>query len=60
MSEQPIPLSSRLVDTGWRLKDSLLLGVMGGGPGDDEELEETDGGPGDTVRRRSTPNGFKT
>lgn len=44
-----------LLETVCRLKESLLLGVMGGGPGEEVELEEDEGGPGDTERRRSPP-----
>lgn len=48
-------LCSVLLEPACRLKDSLLLGVMGGGPGEEvqEEVEEERGGPGDTDRRRS-------
>lgn len=49
-----------LLETACRLKDSLLLGVMGGGPGEEEELEEEEGGPGDTERRRSPPIWLRT
>lgn len=47
-----------LLEAVCRLKESLLLGVMGGGPG--EEVEEGGGGPGDTDRRRSPPSWFRT
>lgn len=46
-----------LLEPACRLKDNLLLGVMGGGPGEEVEeeveAEEEWGGPGDTERRRS-------
>lgn len=42
------------------LKESLVLGVMGGGPGEEEEFEEEEGGPGDTERRRSPPIWLRT
>lgn len=47
-------VSSLLLETACSaLKESLLLGVMGGGPGELVELVEEEGGPGDTERRRS-------
>lgn len=50
-----------LLEAVCRLKESLLLGVMGGGPGVEEEEEEEGGvGPGDTDRRRSPPSWFRT
>lgn len=57
-SESKIRLLS--LETVCRLKESLLLGVMGGGPGEEEELEEEEGGPGETERRRSPPNWLRT
>lgn len=33
---------------------------MGGGPGEEVELEEAEGGPGDTERRRSPPIWLRT
>lgn len=47
-----------LLETAGRLKEGLLLGVMAGGPGEEELVEE--GGPGDTERRRSTPIWLRT
>lgn len=53
--------SCYLLDTACNvLKESLLLGVMGGGPGEEVELEEAEGGPGDTERRRSPPIWLRT
>lgn len=49
-----------LLEAVCKLKESLLLGVMGGGPGEEVELEEEDGGPGDTERRRSPPIWLRT
>ena len=57
-SESNIKLFS--LETVCRLKEGLLLGVMGGGPGEEEELEEAEGGPGDTERRRSPPSWLRT
>lgn len=51
--------SGVLLEPACRLKDSLLLGVMGGGPGEEVEEEEC-GGPGDTERRRSPVNWLRT
>lgn len=50
----------RLLEPVCRLKECLLLGVMGGGPGEEEVLEEEEGGPGDTERRRSPPIWLRT
>lgn len=65
--QQPLELSECvwvgsliLLETVCRLKESLLRGVMGGGPGEEEELEAEEGGPGDTERRRSPPIWLRT
>lgn len=43
-----------LLETACRvLNESLALGVMGGGPDEEERFEDEAGGPGDTERRRS-------
>lgn len=46
-------IQSLVLETVCRLKESLFLGVIGGGPGEEEEFEEEERGPGDTERRRS-------
>lgn len=37
-----------------------FLGMMGGGPEEEDEFMEEDGGPGDTESRRSPPIWFKS